>query len=132
MGSIPGQGTKIPHVVGSFLAQQKKKKKTTQPKNKVLLNSTGNYIQCPEINPNGQGLIYIIESLCRTTEINTTLEIHYTSIKKKKLSEHIFLLLHGDYHHPFSCLAKTPCSCQAYFSQILAIPLSNCKLLLPP
>ena len=39
--------------------------------NKVLLYSTGNYIKYPVINHNGK--VYITESLCCTTEINTTL-----------------------------------------------------------
>ena len=47
--------------------------------NKVLLYSTGNYIQYPVINHNGKkyekGYIYkyISESLCYIAEINTTL-----------------------------------------------------------
>ena len=54
--------------------------------NKVLLYSTGNYIQCPVINHNGKEYekacldICITESLCCTAEINT-LSINYTSIK---------------------------------------------------
>ena len=52
--------------------------------NKVLLYSTENYIQYPVINRNGteykKEYIYITESLCCTAEINTTLEISYTSI----------------------------------------------------
>ena len=63
--------------------------------NKVLLYSTGNYIQYPMINHDGKEYekeyiyiyiyiyyIYIPESLCCMAEINTTLEINYTSIKK--------------------------------------------------
>ena len=46
-------------------------------KNKVLLYSTGNYIQYPVINHNGKEYekiyIRITESLCCTAEINTTL-----------------------------------------------------------
>ena len=38
---------------------------------KVLLYSTGNYIQYPVIKYNGKE--YITESLCCTVEINTTL-----------------------------------------------------------
>ena len=51
--------------------------------NKVLLYSTGNYIQYPVINHNGKEYekeyiyiyiyIYITESLCCTAEINSTL-----------------------------------------------------------
>ena len=45
--------------------------------NKVLLYSTGNYIQYPMINHNGKEYekeyICITESLCYTAEINTTL-----------------------------------------------------------
>ena len=47
--------------------------------NKVLLYSTGNYIQYPGINHNGkeykkEGIdVGITESLCCTAEINTTL-----------------------------------------------------------
>ena len=47
--------------------------------NKVLLYSTGNYIQYPVINHNGKEYekeyiyICITESLCYTAEINTTL-----------------------------------------------------------
>ena len=41
--------------------------------NKVLLYSTGNYIQYPVINHNGKEYICITESLCCTVEINTTL-----------------------------------------------------------
>jgi len=67
--------------------------------NKVLLWSTGNSIQYPVINHNGkeyekviciyihtQTHIYIYKtgSLCCTAQINTTLEINYISIKRKK------------------------------------------------
>ena len=45
--------------------------------NKVLLYSTGNYIQYPVTNHHGKEYekecIYMYESLCRTAEINTTL-----------------------------------------------------------
>ena len=46
--------------------------------NKVLLYSTGNYIQYPVTNHNGKNIkknvyMYITESLCCTAEINTTL-----------------------------------------------------------
>ena len=45
--------------------------------NKVLLYTTGNYIQYPVINHNGKEYekVYmcITESLCYTTEMNTTL-----------------------------------------------------------
>ena len=50
--------------------------------------STGNYIQYPVINHNGQELkkkksvyMYITELLCYTAEIGTTLQINHTSIK---------------------------------------------------
>ena len=57
--------------------------------NKVLLYDTGYYIQYPVINHNGKEYekkiyICITESLCCTPEINTTLEINYTSINNKK------------------------------------------------
>ena len=69
--------------------------------NKVLLCSTGNYIQYPKKNYNGKEYekeyIYIrictIESLCCTAEIDTILQINYASIKHKIKSEekgHIF------------------------------------------
>jgi len=54
--------------------------------NKVLLNSSKNYIQYPVINQNGKeyekGCTYICipESLCCTSEINVTLYINYMSI----------------------------------------------------
>ena len=58
--------------------------------NKVLLYSTGNYIQYPVTNHNGKEYmcvcvyvsmyVYITESLCCTAEINKTLQINYTSI----------------------------------------------------
>ena len=61
--------------------------------NNVLLYSTGNYIQYPVINHNGKEYericIYmcITESLCCTAEINTTLQINYTSIKFLKMKK---------------------------------------------
>ena len=46
---------------------------------KVLLYSTGNYIQYPHINENGkEHEKEYTESLCSTAEINT-LQINYTS-----------------------------------------------------
>ena len=53
--------------------------------NKVLLYSTGNYIQFPMINHNGneyekECMCMCIESLCFSAEFNTTLKINYTSI----------------------------------------------------
>ena len=54
--------------------------------NKVLLYSTGNYIQYPVINHNGKEYekeyvhICITESLCCTPETNTTLLINYAPI----------------------------------------------------
>ena len=47
--------------------------------NKILLYSTGKYIQYPVVNHNGKEFlkeyvyVYITESLCCTAEINTTL-----------------------------------------------------------
>ena len=45
--------------------------------NKVLLFSSGNYIQCPDINHNGRESgkesVYITESLCCMAEISITL-----------------------------------------------------------
>ena len=54
--------------------------------NKILLYSTGNYIQYPVINYNGKEYIYIYktESLCCIPETNTALQIKHTSITKKK------------------------------------------------
>ena len=57
--------------------------------NKVLLYSTGNYIQFLVITYNGKEsekvYIYIhIYTFCCTPETNTTLKINYTSIKKIK------------------------------------------------
>ena len=61
--------------------------------NKVLLYSTGNYIQYPIINHNGKEYekayicmcmyvyIYITESLCYIAEINTILSLNYILIK---------------------------------------------------
>ena len=52
--------------------------------NKILLYSTGNNIQYPVTNRNGKEYeknICITESLSCTEEINTTLQINYTSIK---------------------------------------------------
>ena len=53
--------------------------------NKVLLYGTGDilYIQYPVTNHNGKEYIYIYiyMSLCCTEEINTVLQINYTSIK---------------------------------------------------
>ena len=54
--------------------------------NKVLLYSTGNYIQYLVINHNGKEYTCITESLCYTTEINTTLKVNYTSIILKKVN----------------------------------------------
>ena len=57
--------------------------------NKVLLYSTGNYIQSPGINHNGKEYLKknvcmcITESLCCSAEIATALYINSTSIKKK-------------------------------------------------
>ena len=54
--------------------------------NKILLYSTGNYIQYPVIKHNGKEYkkeyICITELFCCTAEINTTLYIRYTLIKK--------------------------------------------------
>ena len=64
--------------------------------NKILLYSTGNYIQYFVINHNGKEYdkyiyihiyiythmyVCITESLCSTAEINTTWQINYSSIK---------------------------------------------------
>ena len=57
--------------------------------NKVLLSTTGTYIQYPEVNYDGKvykNNIYIYihthtESLSWTAEINITFKINYTSIK---------------------------------------------------
>ena len=55
--------------------------------NKVLLYSTGNYIQHPVTSYNGKeykknACMYATESLCCAAEIGTTLPIKQTSIKK--------------------------------------------------
>ena len=56
--------------------------------NKVLLRSTGNYIQYPVINHNRKEYekeyTCITESFLHTAEINTTLHINDTSIKRKE------------------------------------------------
>ena len=57
--------------------------------NKVLLYSTGNYIQYLAINHNGREhkkkeYICVTKSLCYAEEINMTLKINYTLIIKKK------------------------------------------------
>ena len=52
--------------------------------NKVLLYSTGNYIQCLVINHNGKNIlknVYVTESLCCIAKIKTTLTIKYISAK---------------------------------------------------
>ena len=52
-----------------------------------LLYSTGKYTQYPVINHKKKDIyicIRITESLCCAAEINTTLEINYTSVKFKK------------------------------------------------
>ena len=47
--------------------------------NKVLLNSTGDYIHSPEIWRYIYNIwIYVTESLCYIVEIETTLYINYT------------------------------------------------------
>ena len=61
--------------------------------NKVLLYSTGNCIQYPVIKDNGKEYeeeytniyVHVSESLCRTAEINTTLQTNYTSVKKSEV-----------------------------------------------
>ena len=59
-----------------------------QTNNKVLLYGIGNCVQYLVITSNGKEYekeyirTYLTESLCRTTEANTTLSINYTSIKK--------------------------------------------------
>ena len=55
--------------------------------NKVLIYSTGNYIQYPVTNYNGKEYkqnvcMYITESLCWEAEVGTTLSVKQTSIKK--------------------------------------------------
>ena len=52
--------------------------------NKALLYSTGNYIQYPMINHSGKEYIYITESLCRTVEMNTTVNQLYFMKERKK------------------------------------------------
>ena len=53
--------------------------------NKILLYSTGNYIQYPMMNHNGKEYkkeyIYKTELPCFTAEINTALYMNYISIK---------------------------------------------------
>ena len=77
LGSILGQGTKIPQAV--WHGQKRKKIIITFINNQVLLYSTGNYIQSPGINHNRNGYLkknvymYKIELLCYTAEIDTTL-----------------------------------------------------------
>ena len=65
--------------------------------NKVLLYSTGNYIQSPVINHNGKEYekeyTCITESLCCTAEITIVNQLHFNKINLKKkpkcISEHI-------------------------------------------
>ena len=63
--------------------------------NKVLLCSTGNYIQYSMINHHGKKhekeYICITESLFCTPETNTILLVNYTSIKKRGLPEGMIL-----------------------------------------
>ena len=64
-------------------------------KSKILLYSSGNYIQYNVINHNGKEkfkvytrthtYIYITESLCYTAKINTAFEISYSSTKFLKI-----------------------------------------------
>ena len=60
-----------------------------QQYNKVLLYSTGNYIQYPVINHNGKEYekeyICITESLCCTAEIkhNIVIQLYFNKIKNK-------------------------------------------------
>ena len=49
---------------------------------KALLYSTRNYTQYPVVNPHGKEYRCITESLCYTKEINTTLQINYTQLRK--------------------------------------------------
>ena len=49
---------------------------------KALLYSTRNYTQYPVVNPHGKEYRCITESLCYTKEINTTLQIIYTQLRK--------------------------------------------------
>ena len=53
--------------------------------NKVILYSTGNYIQSSGINPKGKQ--YFKRLLCCTADVGTTLQIYYASIKKKKINK---------------------------------------------
>ena len=61
--------------------------------NKVLLYSTGKYIQYLVIKDNGKGYekedtntyVHVSESLCCTAEINTTLQTNYTSVKNSEV-----------------------------------------------
>ena len=56
-----------------FAVSRRKLLYTEWINNKVLLYSTGNYIQYPVIKHNGKEYIHKTESLCRTLETNTTL-----------------------------------------------------------
>ena len=61
--------------------------------NKILLYSTGNYIQYPVIHHNGkeyeEEYICVTESLCRTAEIkhNTVNQLYFSKIKKNKTKQ---------------------------------------------
>ena len=64
--------------------------------NKVLLYSTGNYIQYPVIKHNGKEyekeciyicIIWIYESLCCTVEINTTCKLYLNKINFLKMNK---------------------------------------------
>ena len=102
--------------------------------NKVLLHSTGKYIQSPGIDHNGKEYlkrmyvfmcmcvcvcVCIIESLCCVAEICTMLQINYTLIKrftkKRKKNPSVF--------SPLS-LGNSLKSYQAYF---LTTTLYDCK-----
>ena len=65
--------------------------------NKTILCSTGKYIQYSVTNHNGKEyekeyILCVTGSLCCTEDINTTLLIYNTSIKKKKRPGKVALL----------------------------------------
>ena len=101
---------------------------------KVLLYSTGNYIQYPVINHiknmkknmKKNAYICITESLCCTAETNTALQINYTSIKSILKNKIVFLFIYlckyleipeSSFYQPFShsqasrLALSNPCLC---------------------
>ena len=91
---------------------------------KVLLYSTGNYIQHQVINRNGKEYLKrsvymsVTESLCRTAEIGTTLQISYTSGKKARV------LLAKDRHKGQWYRTERPKMKPQDYNQLILLPLA--------